>query len=166
MTVSVLSDEAIVARAKQMLFDGKSDRQVAHELGVSGTSVVRFRQRHGIVSSYSPRAAKSNKVPRRPTARQGLPFRTHGDKQVLKGAAWRALPDTAPVSLLDLEPGMCKWPIGETGPYLFCGAHTEGVYCAIHTANSRSGNESLGLLASSVTRVDMEDRHNKTEAVA
>lgn len=43
---------------------------------------------------------------------------------VLRSTAWLPIPKTTPVSLLDLERGMCKWPIGDA-PTLFCGQHVE-----------------------------------------
>lgn len=47
--------------------------------------------------------------------------------------AWQALPGSKPVPLADLEAGMCKWPIGDDRPYLFCGcAATNGHYCLEH----------------------------------
>lgn len=47
--------------------------------------------------------------------------------------AWTALPGTVPVSLVNLEVGMCKWPIGEDSPYLFCGCTAaNGHYCLEH----------------------------------
>ena len=48
---------------------------------------------------------------------------------------WTALPGTTPVSMAELEQGMCKWPIGES-PFLFCGAEAQGVYCEHHKALS------------------------------
>lgn len=47
--------------------------------------------------------------------------------------AWQALPGSSPVPLVGLELGMCKWPIGEDSPYLFCGCKaTNGHYCLEH----------------------------------
>lgn len=55
------------------------------------------------------------------------------DTRRVFGGAWHSLPGTTPVALVDLDHGMCKWPIGEGRPYLFCGAAAAGPYCPHHT---------------------------------
>ena len=35
-----------------------------------------------------------------------------------------------------IEPGMCKWPVSEDRPHLFCGAAAHGPYCEYHHALS------------------------------
>lgn len=54
-------------------------------------------------------------------------------------AAWEPLPGTEPVRLMELDRGMCKWPVTVDRPWLFCGAHTDGIYCATHKAMSVMG---------------------------
>jgi len=58
------------------------------------------------------------------------------DARTLKADAWAALPHTTPVSLTDLDHGMCKWPIGDGKPFMFCGAAAVGSYCEHHKAMS------------------------------
>lgn len=44
------------------------------------------------------------------------------------------------VPLLDLEPGMCRWPVGRPGAGLHCGHKTEAArasYCAEHADKRR-----------------------------
>lgn len=53
-----------------------------------------------------------------------------------KADAWKALPGVEPVALVDLERGMCRWPIGEGKPFMFCGASAKGKYCTHHRAVS------------------------------
>ena len=38
------------------------------------------------------------------------------------------------VALLDLTPSMCRWPVDESRPHLFCGQEKEacGSYCKLH----------------------------------
>ncbi len=43
---------------------------------------------------------------------------------VLRSTAWQPISGTTPVPLLGLEPGMCKWPVGDA-PTLFCGQRVE-----------------------------------------
>lgn len=39
------------------------------------------------------------------------------------------------ISLIELEPGLCKWPVNDGGPYLFCGRDDrseKSSYCCYH----------------------------------
>jgi hypothetical protein len=54
-------------------------------------------------------------------------------------AVQRSLPVPAPAppplnfSIMDLRSGLCRWPVNNGGPYLFCGnAASEVVYCPFH----------------------------------
>lgn len=118
---------ANVARAKALLREGKNDRMVAELLGVSRSSVTKMRNRERTRASNDHLRVRS-----RDTRSPVLPQ----DHRSLRGPAWRRLPGSSPVALIDLEPGMCKWPIGEEAPYLFCGEACEGVYCEHHQALS------------------------------
>jgi hypothetical protein len=40
--------------------------------------------------------------------------------------------DVVGVTLLDLENGMCHWPINHPGGLFFCGCKTHGKYCLEH----------------------------------
>lgn len=40
--------------------------------------------------------------------------------------------DVVGVTLLDLEDGMCHWPINHPGGLFFCGCKTQGKYCLEH----------------------------------
>jgi GcrA cell cycle regulator len=56
-------------------------------------------------------------------------------KQKPQGQAWQPIPGIEPVSLLDLEAGQCKWPVGQDSPFMFCGAPaTHNHYCEHHHA--------------------------------
>lgn len=41
---------------------------------------------------------------------------------------------SAPVTLLELKPSSCRWPVNDGNPFLFCGAPavSGGPYCACH----------------------------------
>tara|TARA_R100000655_G_scaffold91566_1_gene132320 strand:+ start:114 stop:344 length:231 start_codon:yes stop_codon:yes gene_type:complete len=45
---------------------------------------------------------------------------------------------TAQVTLLDLEPDSCRWPVNDGDPYLFCAAPrvAGSSYCACHAARA------------------------------
>lgn len=47
---------------------------------------------------------------------------------------WQPLPDTTPLTLAQTTDHTCKWPLGETAPWTFCGQPaTEGrPYCPAH----------------------------------
>jgi len=46
--------------------------------------------------------------------------------------AFRPLPGSTPVPLVDLERNCCKWPVGEN-PTVFCGEKSAtGRYCSHH----------------------------------
>lgn len=54
-------------------------------------------------------------------------------KEKPRGEAWEPIPGVTLVSLIDLEPGQCRWPVGNEAPHLFCGAHADhGPYCHHH----------------------------------
>lgn len=60
---------------------------------------------------------------------------------ISRAAAWDEIPGIEPVTLLQLDPGICKWPVFEGDePRLFCGAPCDptGPYCCSHAALSRS----------------------------
>lgn len=85
---------------------------------------------------YSHKKTGDGALSKRLTTMQLSPNPVPGDTKALKGWAWVPLPDTTPVPLVDLETGMCKWPVTEDRPHLFCGAAANGVYCEHHAALS------------------------------
>lgn len=91
-----------------------------------------------------PKPPKGPKVERRAAPKLPAPQRLPSDTKALRGRAWDALPGAAPIPLLELHDGMCRWPIGDGKPYLFCGQGSgAAVYCEHHAALSRGrGTES------------------------
>lgn len=61
-----------------------------------------------------------------------------------RGPVWEPLPGHAPVSMMELEANMCRWPMGQEKPFLFCGAPTNGSsYCDHHADVSAGDGSSL-----------------------
>lgn len=68
------------------------------------------------------------------------------DSRVLKSRIWEPLPGAVPVSLMELAPLGCKWPVGD--PMLpgamFCGLHRitgDERYCAVHAEAARGSEQ-------------------------
>jgi hypothetical protein len=61
------------------------------------------------------------------------------DVATLAVGAWAALPGTAPVALEFLPRDGCRWPIGDSAPFLFCAckAMTGSSYCDTHRHRSQ-----------------------------
>jgi GcrA cell cycle regulator len=142
----------------KLWLDGRSGTEIGKELGgVSRCAVIGKAHRLKLSRSaapaksnirYEPRAKRppSVKPPKKPKPRafipapwthaQLLPDAKPGDLEVLKGDVWAALPGTSPKPLLAVaEAHGCRWPIGESKPYLFCGEPThKRDFCASHYA--------------------------------
>lgn len=72
--------------------------------------------------------------------RLGLPTRSPGGK-VKPRAQTKPLPksraprpDLPGVDIMDLTPGMCRWPISDDRPHRFCGVACGSTYCLDHAA--------------------------------
>lgn len=92
-----------------------STRQIAKILGISLGFVGRTARRLGLSREPVVRLGRPRKMTQqapRPIPRFALP------------TIWK--------TLLDLEPGECRWPFGETKPFVFCAQPTENSYCACH----------------------------------
>lgn len=123
--------------------EGLSSGDIGYVMGRSRNSIIGRVRRLGLQMRDNTKTAPRIKPrknysqrPRRAVVLKLLPEALPGDLRPLLGSAWEALPDVAPVALVDLESSMCRWPIGEAKPYLFCGAHADGSYCAYHAALS------------------------------
>lgn len=133
--------------------DGLSGSQIAREMPArSRAAVLGMARRLGLPARPQPARApitRASKSALERGVRQRINrvvvegVKLSADMRQLRGRAWEALNGVVPVSLLDLAPGMCKWPIGEGKPFLFCGADAEGSYCATHAEISHgTGTES------------------------
>jgi len=86
-----------------------------------------------------PKKAKKTPAPR-VRVKVSRPPEFNPDPRNLDLGAWDELADSKPVSLLELEAGMCRWPIGTDSPYLFCGCQVipGKSYCGTHVERARS----------------------------
>lgn len=123
--------------------EGLSSGDIGYVMGRTRNSVISRVRRLGLQMRANVKTAPRIKPrknyserPRRAKVLKLLPMPLPGDVRPLLGSAWDALPGVTPVALVDLESGMCRWPIGEATPYLFCGAHADGSYCPYHAALS------------------------------
>ncbi len=96
------------------------------------------KQPRGKKPSGKPRAPKTKKAgPAKLLSwRPLLPESIPGDIGMLKGDVWKPVPGSEPKPLIVVSiADTCRWPIGEEGPYLFCGNPIhKGQFCQHHHA--------------------------------
>jgi GcrA cell cycle regulator len=134
-----------VEQLRSFVVTGLSCSQIAAQIGVSRNAVIGKIHRLGLSPGRPPGGAARSCPPR---ARHPRPAR---ERQLLRlmwsdGARTATAPAPAgvesmqPCSLIDLEQGKCRWPVGEqaaagaAADFVFCGnAAIEGFsYCAGH----------------------------------
>lgn len=121
MTFLLWTDERIEL-LKQRWNKGDSCSAIARELGCGKNAVVGKAHRL--------------KLPRRRVA-NALPYQTSARIRARQNALASAAASALGVALLDLEPEMCRWPIGEDGEHRFCGHPRDNQavpYCTAHKA--------------------------------
>jgi len=131
----------LVARLTELWANrGLSASEVGALLGVSRSAVLGKAARLNLPKrkgAYTPRkpvpkGSHHKPRPKNPTrAAAPPPMPKH---EPPKGKAWEPLLGTVPRPLVDLRDGMCKWPVTEDSPFLFCAAPAiEGrPYCKHH----------------------------------
>lgn len=120
---------------------GLSASECGRQLARSRAAVVGKARRMNLAERSrtfhsKPRAEKPAKprVERRAAPKLEPVKKLPADTRHLHSSAWDALPDSTPVSLVDLEHSQCKWPIGDERPQLFCALPSgDSVYCEHHT---------------------------------
>ena len=148
MTINPLwKSETIMARIRDLAAQGLSAADIAGAIGgVSRNSVIGLLRRKGIAltgaNANKSRAAKSVHQQKKVRATRNRPFAPKFDvpPQVIEAlpttsADDLAIPRDRLKTLLELETGMCKWPIGESSPFLFCAAPAldNRPYCPSHS---------------------------------
>lgn len=168
MTIPTWTDDRI-ERLKKLWEDGFSASQIAAELGhVSRNAVIGKVHRLGLASRKTTTTILAPKKPASSTfrpvsklgARRAAARIADGNAVVIAQQEESedrmqasVLPVFPRVTLVELKPSSCKWPIGDplTPEFRFCGAPTEGgsPYCSHHAclayqprAASSSGKKS------------------------
>ncbi|MBN9057538.1 MAG: GcrA cell cycle regulator [Rhizobiales bacterium] len=151
MTSATWTNER-VEKLKKLWADGLSASQVAAELGhVSRNAVIGKVHRLALpgrktgqtVSSMKTAVRQSARPVRKPASPQPVPYLVRGNAAVRPEAeampaeaAAEAMPIFPRVTMMELMPSSCKWPIGDplTPDFRFCGAKTENgaPYCTYH----------------------------------
>jgi GcrA cell cycle regulator len=143
MTLETWTPER-VEQLRSCVVTGLTCSQIAAQIGVSRNAVIGKLHRLGLSSGRPPGGAARccpPRVarPRAPSQRQLLRFMWSNSAPATGSAASLAIVDSAqPCSLLDLDRGKCRWPLGEpgvgSGDLTFCGnAAPDGIsYCAGH----------------------------------
>jgi len=107
------------AQLRTMREAGLTFSQIAAALGVTGRAAIGRADRLGLAKQGQPaKRQRLGRVVRPPPAPQPV------QKPESDGL----------VSLFDLQPHHCRWPVGEGSPYVFC-AHTkldDSSYCGEH----------------------------------
>ena len=123
--------------------EGRTSGYIAEAMGLTRNAVigkvVRMKlpkhDRPTAVSHGRRRRPDGMSFTRAPFKAKLLPESLPGDMRRLRGEAWKPLDGAGPVPLIALDKGMCKWPVTEDAPFLFCGhAAGEHSYCEIHQA--------------------------------
>lgn len=143
----------MVTRLTDMWAAGLSDSEIGRELGKTRNAVLGQVHRRGLPSRVTlqrlphvvpvrPKKPRKFSMTIRRRAAVNVPAKLPMPKpEPVKLAAdvWAPIPGTRPVSMDALDKGMCRWPIGEGRPFLFCGCETvDGAsYCASHAARSK-----------------------------
>ena len=133
--------DARIAELKELWFEGFSASECGKKLGVSRNSVIGKIHRLGLSGSDRKRRITSMPNPRKAPAHL---LKT--EQEVSRPEIPQMRPDLRPpftLTLLELRPGMCRWPQGERAPYRFCGAGQapSSSYCEEHRRLSVSGNK-------------------------
>lgn len=136
----VWTDEKVESLKLLWLDRGLKCSDIGNLLGVTKAAVIGKVARLGLPKRRGATKPRPPRPSRAKGPRVSKPRPEHAVRIVLpkpekpKGEAWTPIPGTTPVTLTELEAGMCKWPVSEDKPFLFCGVKSiEGkTYCQHH----------------------------------
>jgi GcrA cell cycle regulator len=136
--------DARIAELKEPWLEGYSASECATRLGgITRNSVIGKIHRLGLSGSDRKRRVTSMRNPRKAAAAQLLET---SEQPVSRSEIPQMRSDLRPpftLTLLELRPGMCRWPHGDRAPYRFCGAEQapSSSYCEDHRRLSMSGSK-------------------------
>lgn len=131
--------DSLVDLFKQLHASGRSFGQIAAQLpGVTRNACIGKARRLGLTMKPSDNPAAERidrrfKPPKPPRVRM-YPERVRAKPQP---KPIRPPAPTGSVALIDLEPHHCRWPYGDSPPFMFCGAprrDEDVAWCASHCA--------------------------------
>lgn len=137
-------DDERIERLKQMRTEGLSFDQIAKELRVTRSTISGKLHRLGLCERKTPTPTMA-RLPRREPARKPTVLRPIA----FRGPPIAAVPlpratadDIARVSLIDLEPNHCRWPVGEpTAGFCGCPKVPGSSYCEGHLVRAYRASE-------------------------
>lgn len=123
-----------IERLKVLIAGKFSAGEIAAQLGTGRNSVLGKIHRLGLSMPNRPGSAHTRPKPK-PKADHwtGFPKRKSPDRKPPMTAQLQDGP-VVPlnISFEDLQTGQCKYPYGDTAPFLFCGLPSEGPWCTSH----------------------------------
>jgi GcrA cell cycle regulator len=126
---------------RELWGSGLSCRQIGNEMGVTRNSIIGKVHRLGLSKRKRSPQVQARVAGRRPDGfrRKPLPKATEAPVPQPYVEPPPLTPPATACSLLDLQPSQCRWPYGDAGHFLFCGATNDarGSYCAGHTMVAR-----------------------------
>jgi hypothetical protein len=133
--------DANIERLKTLFFENKSMAEIAALIpGSTRNGVIGKLHRLGLRDENREPKERSPKKPRKTkAAKTGTPYHLRRFQTIKAGTDPGFIEQKSPTdgfSFADLEPGMCKWPLGG----LYCGMPIAGVrkpYCADHAAKAK-----------------------------
>lgn len=130
-----------ISELRACIAAGHTATQIGKEMNLSRCSIMGKAHRLGLSIGHGRQAAVNDREKRKRVNRaKGARVwqASHGAslpacEAIPSGETWQALPGAAPVALVDLQPGMCRWPI-DPHPVTFCGAEPLRClpYCGAH----------------------------------
>ena len=138
----VIWTDDMIDELKRMHADGYSASQVASKFGVTRNSICGKWHRLGLKKQADPRP-EPKPVQKRSRSEDGAAGGLVRKLQVQRGTMSKVVPIKVVeriavatekcVGLFDLRAHHCRYPFGNSAPYMFCGATaTHGSYCAEH----------------------------------
>jgi GcrA cell cycle regulator len=124
---------AVIGKVHRMKYPKRKAQKFKPKAAPAPASVLKLATKqtgnNGSAGKYRGVIAAARKARAAPPPDMFTP-----DIGTLAAGAWAALPGTAPVALEFLARDGCRWPIGDSAPFLFCACNAVigSSYCAAH----------------------------------